>query len=120
MSRRCGRAFGALALAALLASCGGRPFEYRSQTEIPEGPGLLTGEKGAIVFGRSARTASADAAASNPRSPRPTSEDFAEFEAYREFRRSKDGRTPDYREFLEWREFQEYREWKKRRESGAR
>jgi hypothetical protein len=38
------------ALGAALAGCAGAPFEYRSQLEIPEGPGLFSGEEGALVF----------------------------------------------------------------------
>jgi len=39
-----------LLLVALLAGCGAVTFEYRPGTEIPSGPGMFTGEKGAIVY----------------------------------------------------------------------
>ena len=32
----------------LLAGCAATPFEYRSHTEIPEGPGALTGAAGSF------------------------------------------------------------------------
>ncbi len=37
-------------LAATLAGCASQPLEYRSQLEIPEGPGMFSGEDGAFVF----------------------------------------------------------------------
>ena len=37
-------------LGAVLAGCAAAPFEYRSQREIPEGPGMFSGEEGAFVF----------------------------------------------------------------------
>ena len=41
-----------LALLLALAGCiGGTEFSYRSAREIPEGPGLFTGERGAFVIG---------------------------------------------------------------------
>lgn len=33
----------------LLAGCGAMPMDYHPGNEIPPGPGLLTGEQGAIV-----------------------------------------------------------------------
>ena len=69
----------AILLCLALAGCAARPFEYRSQNEIPEGPGFLTGEAGAFVL----RTDEA-----GPLPPRESEE---------------------YREFREWREFQEWK-----------
>ncbi len=34
---------------ALVAGCGGVPFDYHPGTEIPAGPGMLTGKTGALV-----------------------------------------------------------------------
>jgi hypothetical protein len=40
-----------VALALLLAACAGaKPFEYQPIHEIPEGPGLFTGEDGEWVI----------------------------------------------------------------------
>ncbi len=43
----------ALALALALAACAGaKPFEYHPIHEIPEGPGLFTGEDGEwVIYG---------------------------------------------------------------------
>ena len=46
----------ALALAVPLAGCGGQAFDYRSEREIPPGPGLFTGEAGALTIGLGGRS----------------------------------------------------------------
>lgn len=46
----------ALGLMALLAGCGGQAFDYRSEREIPPGPGLFTGEAGALTIGLGGRS----------------------------------------------------------------
>jgi len=46
------RALAAALLALALAGCGATPFEYHSGTEIPRGPGLLSGDDGAFVWRR--------------------------------------------------------------------
>ncbi len=33
-----------------LSGCGGQEFDYRPATEIPPGPGLITGPRGAFVW----------------------------------------------------------------------
>lgn len=105
----------ALLLTGVLGACAGTPFQYRSPTEIPEGPGLLTGERGAFVLRGAERTPppAAPPAAAGPNG------DFEEFDAYRSFRRAKSERSLEYREFLEWLEWKRYREWKSERERKA-
>jgi hypothetical protein len=100
----------ALLLAATVAGCAGTPFRYQAQTEIPEGPGLFTGERGALQLaggGQPQAPARADGGAS-------IGERFSEFELYLEYRRAKSERSAAYREFLEWIEWRRYREWKAR------
>lgn len=113
--RRTTRTLAAIALALALAACGGRAFEYRSQTEIPEGPGLLTGEKGAVVFGGPGITPPG-AAAGNPAPAVGGGDNFADFETFREFKRAKEARSAEYREFLDWRAFKAYRDSQKKRQ----
>ena len=36
-------------LPVLIAGCGAVPFDYHPGTEIPRGPGMLTGEDGAVI-----------------------------------------------------------------------
>jgi hypothetical protein len=111
----------ASAFALALSACGGKPFEYRSSTEIPEGPGLLTGEQGAIVLAgpASTRTPGSPGRRGDALAPADSAE-FADYEAFREFRRAKENRSPEYREFLEWKEYQQYRDWRNKRDSGSR
>ncbi|HZM34887.1 MAG TPA: hypothetical protein VFC18_10365 [Burkholderiales bacterium] len=37
-------------MAFLAAGCAAEPVAYHSGNEIPDGPGMLTGEKGAVVL----------------------------------------------------------------------
>ena len=107
-----------LSLAAALAACAAKPFDYHSQNEIAKGPGVFSGETGAAVVripgtgGGSAPTVRAAAAvagsASNAVPGR--AQDFDEFEAFREFRRAKSERSPDYNEFQEWLDWKAYRD----------
>ena len=39
-----------LLLALLAAGCAAEPVAYHSGNDIPDGPGMLTGEKGAVVL----------------------------------------------------------------------
>lgn len=105
----------AFVLTGMLGACAGMPFQYRSPTEIPEGPGLLTGERGAFVL----RGAEPSAPAAAQRAEPASNADFDEFDAYRNFRRAKSERSVEYREFLEWLQWKRYREWKSERERKA-
>lgn len=92
-------------LGAALAGCGAAPFEYRSQREIPEGPGMFSGEKGAFVFG---------AGGSAKEAPKAAAQEPTRPGEYEEFQRWKKERAAsEQREFQEWREWREYQNWKK-------
>lgn len=96
-------------LALGLAACG-TPTEYRHPGEIPEGPGMFTGEDGVARLS----TDGEDAGEANPEaSERSGCEcpDGEELEAYREFLRWKAEAvgTPEYREFQDWREWRRQR-----------
>lgn len=104
---------GAMLSVATLAACAGTPFEYRSQREIPAGPGLLTGERGAFAIGEAGRkaAASADAASASPTGANANrDQEFAEFEEFRAYRRARSEQTPEYREFQEWLQWRRYRD----------
>ena len=79
--------FSASVLAAFLAGCGAAPLDYHSPGEIPRGPGMLSGEQGAIVM----RAGEAD-----------------ERRDFERWKKEKEGSA-------EYREFQDWREWKRRR-----
>lgn len=121
-----------LSLAAALAACAAKPFDYHSQNEIVKGPGVFTGETGAAVVripgtgGGSSRggapTPRAVAAVAGSASNAvPTgAQDFHEFEAFREFRRAKSEGSPDYNEFQEWLEWKAYRDKVRPKDSKSR
>lgn len=69
----------AAALALLLAGCAATPFEYRSHTEIPEGPGALSGAAGSF---------SLRAKEEEPVAPRDAAE-RREFEEWRKWKREQ-------------------------------
>lgn len=69
------RALLAAAAAAILAGCAAAPFEYRAQTDIPEGPGMLTGAAGAFSL-RPAESL-----------PPRDSDEYREFQEWREWKR---------------------------------
>jgi len=60
---------------AALGACAAEPFEYRAQTEIPEGPGLLTGAAGTFSL-RPAETL-----------PPSDSDEYREFQEWRAWKR---------------------------------
>lgn len=104
---------------AALSGCAGVPFEFRAQTEIPDGPGLFTGQRGALVLAGD-ETSTAMWATVRPKASgldaRGHGDEYREFDAYLEYRRAKSERSIDYREFLEWLEWRRYRAWKQRRD----
>lgn len=106
-----------LLLAAAVAGCGGTPVTYHSQREIPEGPGLLTGESGAWVLFSGKKKAHPPPARAQPvdASGDPSAE-LREFREFREFVRWKESAkdTPQFREFQDWREWKAFRSWKER------
>ncbi len=112
-------------LAIVMTGCAAKRFEYRSATEIPEGPGMLSGEKGAFVLysdsdvqggvataapnASSSSAASATAATSAPATDAERRE-FEEFKRWKEANRD----SAEYREFREWQEWKAFQAWKKK------
>lgn len=100
---------GIIALALLVTGCSGKRFEYRHPGEIPDGPGMFTGEDGvARIGGGSPEQGEAQDANEAADCACP---DGRELQAYREFLRWKAEAvgTPEYREFQQWREWRRQR-----------
>jgi hypothetical protein len=103
-SRIAGLSAGVL-LALGLAGCG-TPAEYRHPGEIPEGPGMLTGEDGVARLSTDGEEAGGSGTEA-PDTDACACPEGDELEAYREFLRWKAEAvgTPEYREFQDWREW---------------
>jgi hypothetical protein len=123
-------------VASLLLGCAqAKPFKYHSGNEIPEGPGLLSKEKGEFTLYDSnkqaatpqpqatgAAPAAGAAATSAPAvtAPPADSTEFQqfqawkkeqqEFEAFQEWKKSEQG-SREYEEFQEWKRWKAYSEW---------
>lgn len=118
-----------------LPGCGGKPFDYTPSSEIPEGPGVFSGEDGEFTLydsksgkdGKGSQAAAeADAkvveksgAAIAAGGRMPGSNDTREFQEFQEWKKEK----TEFKEFEEWKkskqgakEYQEFLEWKKWKE----
>ena len=120
--------------------CGAKSYDYHPHHEIPEGPGVFSGDDGAFPIykskdataddatGETAATPSAQKVA-DANAPAVTGtenqvpadyKEFLEYQAWRqekddfenfqEWKQSKEG-AREYQEFLEWKRWQEYRRW---------
>lgn len=134
---------GLLCIAVIVAGlmgCGGKgeSFEYKDISEIPEGPGLLSGEDGEFTvydskkggaFWKQAKTESPEAAAASKPAdaktpavtgeaaetkPAITPEEAKEYQEFQEWKKEQKA----FREFQQWKrsntgsaEYQEFREW---------
>jgi hypothetical protein len=123
--------------ASLFSACAqSKPFKYHSGNEIPEGPGLLSKEKGEFTLYDSNKQAAAPqpqatgatvapagaAAASAPAMTAPPADsaefqqfqewkkEQQEFEAFQEWKKSEKG-SREYEEFQEWKRWKAYSEW---------
>lgn len=115
---------------AALFGCAGRPFDYHSGNEIPEGPGVFSGEDGEVTL---FSTGSGNPAAEKrPAGEEPVTadeeyrefqefqqwkEEKAEFEEFRKWKKSREG-SAEYREFQEWQRWQEFRRWQQEQQKG--
>jgi hypothetical protein len=134
--------FCTIAMAAMIG-CGGQSYQYSSDNEIPEGPGVLSGKDGEFtIYGSTStsRGAVPDASAKTmdqadtvsgeqsipvvaPTSDQAAAEDFAafqnckkeraEFEAFKTWKHSQQG-ADEYAEFLEWKRCKEFRRWQEK------
>lgn len=116
-----------LLLAGVLAGCSVQPSEYRSDKEIPEGPGMISGQDGRLLLfsntvqaddrpllGRG-RSGDGDAA---PSEVGADEQAFREFQRFQEYQAWKEQarETGEYQEFREWLRWREYQRWE---EEGA-
>jgi len=113
-------------LPVLLAGCGLKHEPYQSDREIPEGPGIFTGEDGGLTYsgdplGLKDEDESADTAKEGAKPSDATGSadfsDYEEFQQYKEFQRWKENAqgSSEYREFQDWREWKEYRRWQRQK-----
>jgi len=123
----------------ILLSCGGKSFDYHSGNEIPEGPGVFSGQDGEFTIydsktgwlgekpeegegaGRqvSEKTGTAEAAGalSTETDEYKEFQEFQqwkqeqkEFEEFEKWKKSKQG-AKEYQEFLEWKKWREFKKW---------
>ena len=128
-----------VAAAAVLAACGAKPLDYTPVSEIPEGPGVLTGEEGEYtIFDSKTRDTQKEPAAkptagSGPAEPSDSAagtagqahdarefeefqrwtKDKQDFEEFQRWKKSEQG-SKEYQEFLEWQKWREYKKWQER------
>lgn len=121
-----------------VAGCGGKSFDYHSDNEIPDRPGVFSKDpEGQTVYDSEAgwfpkaseeASESGKKAGEKPGTDRKTEsaavagEESAEMKEYREFQEWKKEKT-EFKEFQEWKkskqgakEYQEFLEWKKWKE----
>jgi hypothetical protein len=113
-----------LVLAAILVSgCAQpKPFKYHPGTEIPEGPGLFSKEKGEFTLYDSNKQAAAPQAQATGTAADPPADSEAfrqfqdwkkeqkDFQAFQEWKRSSQG-SREYEEFQEWKRWKTYMLW---------
>jgi len=123
-----------------LPGCGSKPFVYNPPSEIPDGPGVFSGDDGEFTLydskndkggKKSKAAAEADVPAAEISGAEKTgaavaagekiqdSKEYLEFQEFQEWEKNKRG----FKEFQEWKkskqgakEYQEFQEWKKWKE----
>ena len=114
-----------------LPGCGGKPFVYNPPSEIPEGPGILSGEDGEFTLydsksGKGGEKPKVAAEAGAPVAEIsgaektggavaagekiPDSKEYREFQDFQEWKKSKQG-AKEYQEFQEWKKWKEFKKW---------
>jgi hypothetical protein len=104
--------------------CAAKPFDPPQAGEIPKGPGVYSkGDDGFVLYDSNNKKSesrakapaepTAEGGTGQPAAPPPAS-DYAEFEAYQQFKAWKKSAvgTKEYEEFQQWRQWQQYRQWK--------
>ncbi len=135
-----------VSIALLVMGCAKpKPFVYHPDSEIPEGPGLFSKEKGAFVIydtekEKSEGTSSAESKTDTWQDQAPsrlqeatgvdnktnTAEEYRQFQQwqqdqkqYQEFKEWKQSgqNTREYQEFLEWKRWKEYKQWQENQQN---
>ena len=124
-----GIAIAIIAVAFALSSCGGKSYDYKPQTEIPEGPGVFSGEDGEFtVYDSKSASQEKEAAAGSKSAPQAAeaaagagadaqSDEAAEFEEFQRWKESEQG-AEEYREFQQWQQWREYKKWQESQPSA--
>jgi len=111
----------------VLGCADAKPFKYHSGNEIPEGPGVLTREKGEFTIYDSNKKQPAAIEQAQPVSATPApatvpeegeafrqfqewKKEQSEFESFQQWKRSQQG-AKEYQEFQEWKRWKEYQRW---------
>lgn len=114
-----------------VGGCSVGPYEEPEDPQVPEGPGVLTGDSGEFSFADYKRKRekkiqdeakelatqqgyyySVPGSAYSGPAPAIDENSFEEFELFKAWRRAQDPSSPEHRDFQDWRAFQEYRRYK--------
>lgn len=124
---------GGLLMWTLIGCAGGKPFDYKPTAgEMKDGPGLFTGEEGALTiydskkgegFEKGSTKHTDDVRAQSGKVtqiPPAEAEEFMEFQKWKnenkEFQKFKEWKnsaqgSKEYQEFLEWKEWKSFKKW---------
>jgi len=102
-----------------LSACGGKPFDYHPQTEIPKKAGVFGKEDNGLVIYDSKKNNAEKTSSTTPDQSSVNEEklqDYKEFQKYQEWKEWKKSKenSNEVKEFLEWKEWKSYQEWKKK------
>jgi hypothetical protein len=112
----------------LVTGCSVGPVEELEDPQVPQGPGVFSGEDGKITysdfFGDKNKNNSLKRDKdgrlvyytdySNINLPAVDEESFRDFEEFKAWRRANDPRSPDFQEYQDWRAYQQYRRFKQK------
>jgi len=114
-----------------LLGCIGKPFHYSPPSEIPEGPGVLSGKKGEFTLydsksGKVEQKIKTAPEAAAPEAKKPgakktgdvvttgdkmtDSKEYREFQEFQEWKKSKQD-AKEYQDFQQWKKWKEFKKW---------
>ena len=100
-----------------LPGCGGKPFHYNTPSEIPEGPGVLSGEDGEFTIydsksGKGGEKSNTAVEAGAPAAEKSGAEKTGAAVAAGE-KMPDSTEYREFQEFLEWKKWKEFKKWQK-------